>query len=59
MTIITTRRCKHKRDVSGKKMSIIYKDAKWGGNTSVEGIVAYFLNKFEVAHACIHAAQFI
>jgi hypothetical protein len=45
--------------LSGKKMSILSKDAKWVVDTKVNGQVAYFFNNFEITHGCIHAAPLI
>ncbi len=45
--------------LTGHKMSILSKDAKWIVDTKVDGQVAYFFNNFEKTHGCIHAAPLI
>jgi hypothetical protein len=48
-----------KETLSGNRVYIVSKDAKWTVDTKVDGQVAYFFNNFEKTHGCIHAAPLL
>jgi hypothetical protein len=45
--------------LSGKKISVVSKDAQWLFENIVDGTVAYFFNNWEGDHGCVHASPLL